>query len=101
MGIETDVQLAAGILVVFDILFFYVLKRLSKVYNKLHGRLERKASDVAVYLSHVNEDRAHLEKAMANKIERQWAETHFSAAFLDMKAGRADKARAKLVMTLK
>ncbi|MFH1750289.1 MAG: hypothetical protein ABH863_01270 [Candidatus Micrarchaeota archaeon] len=101
MGIESDYQLAAGVLVVFDILFFTVLKRLSKAYNRMHARTERKVNDVAVYLSHVNEDKAHLEKSSGNKIDRQWAETHFSAAFSDMRASKAEKAKVRLVISRK
>jgi hypothetical protein len=101
MGLESDIELAAGILVVFDIMFFYVLKRLAKAFNRMQGRLERKVGDVAVYLSHVSEDRAHLEKSAANKIDRQWAETHFSAAFSDMKGQKSEKAKIRLTIGMK
>ncbi|HLC47465.1 MAG TPA: hypothetical protein VJI13_00165 [Candidatus Norongarragalinales archaeon] len=101
MGLESDIELAAGILVVFNIVFYYVLKRLWKVFSKLNSRLERKAGDVAVYLSHVNEDRAHLEKSAANKIDKHWAETNFSAAFSEMKSQKAEKAKIKVTIGMK
>ncbi|MFH0972087.1 MAG: hypothetical protein V1835_05995 [Candidatus Micrarchaeota archaeon] len=95
MGLDSDITLAAGVLIVFVILFAYVLKTLSKAFTLKFSRLDRKLNDVAIYLSHVNEDKVHMEAMAKNKIEKQWAENQFLNATSEFK-GQKEEGRARL-----
>ncbi|MFH1443342.1 MAG: hypothetical protein ABIG96_04885 [Candidatus Micrarchaeota archaeon] len=99
MGSDFEIYLAAGGLLVATILFGILVKRSAKVFNSKYSRLERKANDVAMYLSHINEDKVHLEKLAGNKIEQQWALMHISSAFSDYKKESAP-ARSRIRITV-
>ena len=102
MGADFDLYLACGALVVAVILFGMLLKRTAKVFNTKYARLERKVSDVAVYLSHINEDKAHLELLSKNKIDQQWAVMQMSGTFSDYKKDSAPaKSKIRIMVSEK
>ncbi len=96
MGLESDLTLAAGALVVLVILFYYVLRRLSKAFGRIFSRLDRKANDVAIYLSHINEDKNHIEMVANNKVDAEFIEAHFSSLLPSSKVQKSSKMKAKI-----
>jgi hypothetical protein len=101
MSDELILLLVSGALIVAILVFFMVIKRLSRFFYKYVAKIERKAGDVAIYLSHVNEDKNHIEKVAANKIDSNWAETHLSDAFSELKGKSEGKARIRVMVSSK
>ncbi|MBI5225407.1 hypothetical protein HY989_06065 [Candidatus Micrarchaeota archaeon] len=102
MGLESNLFLACGVLTLSVFLFGYWVFRAWKAFSQKFTRLDRKLNDVAIYLSHVNEDRAHLEKMANNKVDENWAEKNLSVAFADFKRAKSEsRGRARISITAK
>ncbi len=102
MGLENNLLLVSGALTISVFLFGYWVFRSWKAFLQKFTRLDRKLNDVAVYLSHVNEDRAHLEKLANNKVDENWAEKNLSVAFADFKRVKSEsRGRARISITAK
>lgn len=99
MGLDSEIQLASAALVVIAIASFYLLKSLSKAFSHFMSRIERKTSDVAIYLSHINEDKAHMETLAKSKADRLSLENRFSSLFAGVRPLRSEH-RTKLRVTI-